>query len=148
MAAPIRLLIADDHRLLREGLAHIIALQPDMRVVAEAGNGEEAVAAFMRVRPDVTLMDLQMPIMAGLEAIRAIRACDPHARIVVLTMYHGDEDVFRAFEAGAMGYLLKDAVPDDLTRVLRSVHAGERVVPADIVAALEAHARQPSLTPR
>jgi DNA-binding NarL/FixJ family response regulator len=148
MAPPIRLLIADDHRLLREGLTHIIALQPDMQVVAEASNGEEAVECFLRVRPDVTVMDLQMPIMSGLEAIRAIHAHDPASRIVVLTMYHGDEDVFRAFEAGAMGYLLKDAVPDDLIGVLRAVHAGERVVPPDILAALEVHATQPSLTPR
>jgi two-component system NarL family response regulator len=145
---PIRLLVVDDHRLLREGLARIIGLQPDMKVVAEANNGEEAVEQFMRHRPDVTVMDLQLPIMSGLQAIRKIRDHDPMARIVVLTMFQGDEDIFRAFQAGAMGYLLKDAVPDDLVDVLRAVHAGERVVPPEILAALAARASQPSLTTR
>jgi two-component system, NarL family, response regulator len=144
----IRLLVVDDHRLLREGLARIIELQPDMTVVAEASNGEEAVEQFTRHRPDVTVMDLQLPIMTGAQAIRAIRNVDAEARIVVLTMYQGDEDIFRAFHAGAMGYLLKDAVPDDLISVLRSVHAGERVVPPDILQVLEARAGQPALTQR
>jgi two-component system NarL family response regulator len=148
MTASIRLLVVDDHRLLREGLARIIGLQPDMKVVAEANNGAEAVDQFTRHRPDVTVMDLQLPIMTGLQAIRAIRDLDPLARIVVLTMYHGDEDIFQAFQAGAMGYLLKDAVPDDLVNVLRAVHAGERVVPPEISAALEARASQPALTTR
>jgi DNA-binding NarL/FixJ family response regulator len=148
MTASIRLLVVDDHRLLREGLARIIGLQPDMKVVAEANNGAEAVEQFTRHRPDVTVMDLQLPIMTGLQAIRAIRDLDPLARIVVLTMYHGDEDIFQAFQAGAMGYLLKDAVPDDLVNVLRAVHAGERVVPPEISAALEARASQPALTTR
>jgi DNA-binding NarL/FixJ family response regulator len=148
MPASIRLLVVDDHRLLREGLNRIIGLQPDMAVVAEAANGQEAVEQFKRHNPDVTLMDLQLPIASGLEAIRAIRAHAPDARIVVLTMYQGDEDIHRAFQAGAMGYLLKDAVPDDLIRVIREVHAGQRAVSPDIVAALEARAMQPSLTTR
>jgi len=148
MSTPIRLLVVDDHRLLREGLARIIELQPDMTVVAEANNGEEAVEQFTRHRPDVTVMDLQLPIMTGLQAIKAIRMLDGEARIVVLTMYHGDEDIYRSFQAGAMGYLLKDAVPDDLIGVLREVHAGQRVVPPDIMAALEARASQPALTTR
>ena len=148
MPAPIRLLVVDDHRLLREGLARIITVQPDMTVVAEANNGDEAVEQFTRHRPDVTVMDLQLPILSGLEAIRAIRDLDPMARIVVLTMYDGEEDIFQAFQAGAMAYLLKDTVADDLVRVLRAVHAGERVVPPDILAALEARASQPALTTR
>jgi DNA-binding NarL/FixJ family response regulator len=148
MTAPIRLLVVDDHRLLREGLARIITVQPDMTVVAEANNGSEAVEQFTRHRPDVTVMDLQLPIMTGLQAIRAIRDIDPLARIVVLTMYYGEEDIFQAFQAGAMAYLLKDAVADDLVRVLRAVHSGERVVPPDILAALEARASQPALTTR
>ena len=102
MPASIRLLVVDDHRLLREGLNRIIGLQPDMVVVAEAANGQEAVEQFKRHNPDVTLMDLQLPIASGLEAIRAIRAHAPEARIVVLTMYQGDEDIHRAFQAGAV----------------------------------------------
>ena len=147
MPAPIRLLVVDDHRLLREGLARIITVQPDMTVVAEANNGE-GVEQFTRHRPDVTVMDLQLPIMTGLQAIRAIRDIDPLARIVVLTMYYGEEDIFQAFQAGAMAYLLKDAVADDLVRVLRAGCAGERVVPPDILAALEARASRPALTTR
>jgi DNA-binding NarL/FixJ family response regulator len=146
--AAIRVLCVDDHRLLREGLVRIIELQPDMTVVAQAANGEEAVAQFREHRPDVTLMDLQLPIMPGLQAIQAIRQLQADARIIVLTMYHGDEDIYRAFQSGAMGYLLKDTVPDDLTRVIREVHDGERVVPPEISAALEARASQPSLTLR
>lgn len=146
--AAIRVLCVDDHRLLREGLVRIIELQPDMTVVAQAANGEEAVAQFREHRPDVTLMDLQLPIMPGLQAIQAIRQLQADARIIVLTMYQGDEDIYRAFQSGAMGYLLKDTVPDDLTRVIREVHDGERVVPPEISAALEARASQPSLTLR
>jgi DNA-binding NarL/FixJ family response regulator len=117
-------------------------------VVAEASNGAEAVELFQRHKPDVTLMDLQLPTMNGHEAIRAIRRIQPDARIVVLTMYYGDEDVYRAIEAGVMGYLLKDAVPDDLIQVIRDVHAGRRSVPPQIEAVLDARAMQPSLTQR
>ena len=125
MATPIRVLCVDDHRLMREGIARIVGVQPDMTVVAEAADGEEAVEQFLRFRPDVTLMDLEMPTMNGVQAIQAIRNRQPDARIVVLTMYHGDEDIFRAVAAGAMGYLLKDTLPDDLIRVIRDVHAGQ-----------------------
>jgi two-component system NarL family response regulator len=117
-------------------------------VVAEASTGEEAVALHAQHRPDVTLMDLQLPGISGIDAIRAIRERDPGARIVVLTMYYGDEDVYRAFRAGAMAYVLKDAVLDDLVRVLHDVHQGKRVVPAEIAALLDARASQPSLTSR
>jgi DNA-binding NarL/FixJ family response regulator len=147
-AAAIRVLCVDDHRLLREGVARIVGLQSDMTVVAEASNGEDAIEQFARHRPDVTLMDLQLPRMNGLQAIRAIRQEQADARIVVLTMYQGDEDIFRALEAGAMGYLLKDTLPDDLIRVIREVHDGRRVLPPEIAAALEQRASQPALTYR
>jgi DNA-binding NarL/FixJ family response regulator len=147
-ATAIRVLCVDDHRLLREGVARIVGLQPDMTVVAEASNGEDAIEQFARHRPDVTLMDLQLPRMNGLQAIRAIRQSQADARIVVLTMYQGDEDIYRAIEAGAMGYLLKDTLPDDLIRVIREVHDGRRVLPPEIAAALEQRASQPALTYR
>jgi DNA-binding NarL/FixJ family response regulator len=147
-ATAIRVLCVDDHRLLREGVARIVGLQPDMTVVAEASNGEDAIEQFARHRPDVTLMDLQLPRMNGLQAIRAIRQSQADARIVVLTMYQGDEDIYRAIEAGAMGYLLKDTLPDDLIRVIREVHGGRRVLPPEIAAALEQRASQPALTYR
>jgi DNA-binding NarL/FixJ family response regulator len=140
--ARVRVMCVDDHRLMREGIRRIVDLQPDMTVVAEAANGAEAVEQFQKHKPDVTLMDLQLPSMNGHEAIKAIRRIQPDARIVVLTMYYGDEDVYRAIEAGVMGYMLKDAVPDDLIHVIREVHAGRRSVPPEIEAV------QPSLTAR
>jgi len=146
MGTAIRVLCVDDHRLMREGIARIVGLQGDMTVVAEASNGEEAVQQFLRHQPDVTLMDLQLPTMNGLQAIKVIRGHDTTARIVVLTMYHGDEDIHRALEAGVAGYLLKDTVPDDLIRVIREVHAGQRSIPPEIAAALEQRASQPVLT--
>ena len=147
-SSPIRVLCVDDHRLMREGVARIVGLQRDMVVVAEANSGEEAVEQFVRHRPDVTLMDLQMPSMSGHDAIRAIRAIEPNARVVVLTMYYGDEDVHRALEAGVMGYVLKDTVPDDLIRVVREVHAGRRSIPPEIEAVLEFRVSHPALTYR
>jgi DNA-binding NarL/FixJ family response regulator len=141
-------LCVDDHRLMREGVARIVSVQGDMEVVAEASNGDQAVAQFLAHRPDVTLMDLQLPVVNGIEAIRRIRQHDTSARIVVLTMYQGDEDIHRAFEAGAMGYLLKDTIPDDLVQVIREVHAGRRVVVPDIQRALDQRASQPTLTLR
>jgi two-component system, NarL family, response regulator len=144
----IRVLCVDDHRLMREGIARIVGVQPDMTVVAEASNGEEAVEQFLRHDPDVTLMDLQLPTMNGLQAIRAIRSKSADARIIVLTMYHGDEDIYRAIEAGVQGYLLKDTLPDDLIRVIREVHSGQRVLPPEIIAALDQRASQPTLTLR
>ena len=146
MAPPIRVLCVDDHRLMREGIARIVGVQSDMTVVAEASDGEEAVEQFIKHRPDVTLMDLEMPRVNGVQAIQAIRARQADARVVVLTMYHGDEDIFRAVAAGAMGYLLKDTLPDDLIRVIRDVHAGQRAIPPEIAAVLEQRANQPSLT--
>jgi DNA-binding NarL/FixJ family response regulator len=144
----IRVLCVDDHRLMRAGIVHIVGLQPDIKVVAEASNGEEAVEQFRRHRPDVTLMGLQLPRMNGLQAIKAIRRGEPNARVVVLTMYQGDEDIYRALQAGAAGYLLKDTVPEDLVKVIRDVHDGKRAIPPDVEAALALRASQPMLTPR
>lgn len=149
MAPPaIRVLCVDDHRLMREGIVRIVSLQPDIVVVAEARTGQEAVEQFMQHRPDVTLMDLQLPVMNGLQAIRAIKKADPNARVVVLTMYQGDEDIYRALQAGAVAYLLKDSVPDDLIRVIREAHAGNQIISDDVAAKLAARANQPSLTER
>jgi len=142
----IRVLCADDHRLMREGIARIVGVQPDMTIVAQASDGEQAVAQFLKYRPDVTLMDLEMPTMNGMQAIQAIRSQHADARIVVLTMYHGDEDIHRAIAAGAMGYLLKDTLPDDLIRVIREVHSGRRAISPEIAAVLEQRASQPTLT--
>jgi len=144
----IRVLCVDDHRLMREGIVRIVSLQPDIVVVAEARTGQEAVEQFLKHRPDVTLMDMQMPVMSGLQAIRAIRRAEPDARVVVLTMYQGDEDIYRALQAGATSYLLKDSVPDDLIRVIREAHAGNAIMSDDVAAKLASRASQPTLTDR
>jgi two-component system NarL family response regulator len=144
----IRVLCIDDHRLMREGIVRIIGMNPDVTVVAEGASGEEAIALFERFRPDITLMDLQLRGMNGLQAIRAIRAFEPNARIIVLTMYEGDEDIYRALQAGAAGYVLKDSVPEDVVRVIREVHAGGRSLPPFVEARLAERSGQPSLTAR
>ena len=147
-ATRIRVLVVDDHRIVRDGLALIIGREADLEVVASAGTGEEAVAAFRLHKPDVVLMDLQLPGMSGVEAIRAIRAIDGNARVVVLTMYAGDEDIYRALDVGATTYLLKDSVSDDLVGVVRDVHAGGRPMAADVKARLADRAARPTLTKR
>jgi two-component system NarL family response regulator len=144
----IRVLCVDDHLMVRDGIALIITRESDMTVVGLAATGEDAVRIFKRERPDITLMDLRLGTMSGLEAIRAIRAIDPEARIVVLTMYQGDEDVYGALAAGAATYLLKEKLPDDLIRVMRDVHAGGRPLDPAIKAMLEERASHPTLTPR
>ena len=144
----IHVMCVDDHRIVREGISVIIDREPDMSVVGTASTGEEAIAVFKRTRPDVTLMDLQLPRMTGLDAIRQIRQEDPAARIIVLTMYQGDEDIYRALEAGAATYLLKDALSEDLVRVIREVHSGGRPLGRDVEAALAGRLKQPPLTPR
>lgn len=144
----IRVMCVDDHRIVREGISVIIDREPDMSVVGTASTGEEAVDVFKRKRPDVTLMDLQLPRMTGLEAIREIRQDDPAARIIVLTMYQGDEDIHRALAAGAATYLLKDTLSDDLIRFVREVHSGRRPLRPEVRAALDERASAPTLTPR
>lgn len=144
----IRVECVDDHAVVREGITLTINLQPDMAVVATAATGEQAVALYSQHRPDIVLMDLQMPTMSGLQAIRAIRGIDPGARIVVLTMYQGEEDVYRAIQAGAATYLLKGTLSDDLIRIVREVHAGGRPMPPDIAATLAAREASSALTPR
>lgn len=146
--APIRVLCVDDHRLVLEGIARIIQEQLGFEVVGTATSGTEAVALFKAHRPDVTLMDLQLPGMSGLDAIRAIRNEYREARIVVVTMYNGDEDIYRALEAGAVTYLLKDTLADDLIRVVHDVHAGLRPITPEVRARLAERAEHGTLTPR
>jgi DNA-binding NarL/FixJ family response regulator len=148
MMPVIRVLCVDDHRIVREGITLIIDREADMQVVGSAATGEEAVALFKRERPDVTLLDLQLPIMSGLEAIQAIRQEDGDARIIVLTMYQGDEDIHRSLAAGAATYLLKDTLSDDLIRFVREVHSGRRPIRPEVKARLDQRAAQPTLTPR
>jgi two-component system NarL family response regulator len=148
-AARIRVLCVDDHRIVREGIALILSREPDMDVVARAASGEEAIAMFARHRPDITLMDLRLKAMSGPEAISEIRRRDPNARIIVLTMYDGDEDIHRALAAGATTYLLKEALPDELVRTVRDVYAGrEHSLHDGVKAKLDERAAQPALTPR
>lgn len=150
MAIPhsIRVLCVDDHRIVREGLGLIISRQPDMEVVGTASSGEEAVEAFGRCRPDITLMDLNLRGMSGLDAIKAIRRQEGRARIVVLTMHQGEEYIHRALEAGAASYLLKDTLSDHLVGVIRDVYDGRRALPPDVEARLAARASNAHLTPR
>jgi DNA-binding NarL/FixJ family response regulator len=145
---PIRILCVDDHALIRDALRLKIDLESDMTMVAAAATGEQALEYFQRHHPDVTLMDLQLPTMSGLDTIRAIRREDPQARIIVLTMYEGDEDIYRAIHAGAATYLLKDTLADDLIRIVRDVHAGARPIPADIAERLAERVEHGTLTPR
>jgi DNA-binding NarL/FixJ family response regulator len=145
---PITVLCVDDHRIVREGLSMIINGEPDMTVVDAAATGGEAIARYRQHAPNITLMDLQLPDMGGVDAIRAIRELDHDARIIVLTMYKGDEDIHRALGAGASTYLLKDAIADDLPRIVRDVHAGLRRLPLDVQARLEEREAQPALTSR
>ena len=144
----IRVLIADDHPLLRQGVAAVLNDEEDMEIVAEAANGRDAVAAFDKHRPDVTLMDLQMPEMNGIDAIAEIRANSPNARVVVLTTYKGDVSALRALRAGAVGYLLKDQVLTELVQTIRTVHAGGRRIPPEISAELSTHLGDNGLSER
>jgi DNA-binding NarL/FixJ family response regulator len=145
-SAPIRILVVDDHPLLREGIAALVGGQTDMTLVAECSNGREAVQAFRTHRPDVTLMDLQMPEMSGLDAISAIRGEFPDARIVVLTTYSGDVQVVRALQAGARAYLLKNMVHKELLDTIRAVHAGKKTLSPQASYELAEHATDDALT--
>ena len=144
----IRILCVDDHQLIREGIASVLEDQPDMRLVGEATNGQEAVEGFRRYRPDVTLMDLRMNTMNGVEATRAIRAEFPNARIIVLTTFDGDEDIYRALQAGARGYLLKGMDTEELLSAIRTVHSGKSRIPASVAERLAERMNTPGLTDR
>ena len=144
----IRVLSVDDHALLREGIAALVGIQADMELVAEAADGREAIELFRKYRPDVTLMDLQMPEMGGIDAISAIRGEFPEARIIVLTTYTGDVQVMRALKAGARAYLLKGLLRKELTDTIRAVHAGQRRMAQEIAAELAEHATDGALTSR
>ena len=144
----IRILTVDDHALLRDGIAALIANQSDMELVGEASNGREAIEAFRKHQPDVTLMDLQMPEMGGIDALSAIRGEFPEARIIVLTTYAGDVQVFRALKAGARAFLLKGLLRKELLETIRAVHAGQKRLPPEIAAEIAEHATDDTLTPR
>ena len=146
-AAPIRILVVDDHPVILQGIAGLIAVEPDMQMVAEAANGREALQQFRKHRPDVTLMDLQMPEMSGLDATSAIRAEFPEARIIVLTTYAGDAQALRALKAGARAYLLKSSLRRELLDTIRAVHAGKKSISAEVSVQLAEHAAQETLTP-
>ena len=144
----IRILLADDHVVVRDGLAAIINQEKDMRVVAEAGEGKEAVELWKKHRPDITLMDLRMPGLSGANAIYEIHEVNPNVRIIVLTTFDGDEDIYRAIRAGAKAYLLKDVKREELFHCIREVHAGKFVIPPAIAAKLAGHQSIEELTSR
>lgn len=147
-ANPIRVLVADDHPLLREGIAAVLAGQTDIDLVGEASDGREALECFRQLRPDVTLMDLQMPRMNGIDSILAIRSEDPNARIAILTTYRGDVRALHAIQAGAQAYLLKSSLRKELLETIRALAAGKRHIPAEIAADLAQHIGQQCLSPR
>jgi DNA-binding NarL/FixJ family response regulator len=144
----IRVLTADDHPVVRAGVAAMIANEADMAVVAEARNGKEAVALFVEHHPDVVLMDLRMPGMDGVEATRAIMSSHPNARIVALTSYEGDADIYRALDAGACGYLLKDMLGTEVIHAIRTAASGKRVIPAEVAGRLAEFTPRVDLTQR
>lgn len=147
-SAAIRVLIVDDHAIVRQGLAAMIENEPDMTVVGQAGDGQEAIAQYRQLQPDVTLMDLRMPQMSGVDATAAICAEFTHARILILTTYDGDEDIYRGLRTGAKGYLLKDAEPDALLNAIHAIHSGQQYVPSDVAAKLVQRMNNPELSDR
>jgi DNA-binding NarL/FixJ family response regulator len=147
-SSPIRVLAVDDHALLRQGIAALVNAETDMKLVAEASDGQAAIEQFRLHRPDVTLMDLQMPALNGIEAILGIRSEFPNARIIVLTTYTGDVQVVRALRAGARGYLLKGHVHRELLETIRAVHAGQKRIPPELAAQLADHVTDDDLSSR
>jgi two-component system, NarL family, response regulator len=145
--SPIRILAVDDHPLVREGIAGLVRIQPDMTLVAEAVNGRDAIQQFRTHHPDVTLMDLQMPELNGLDALIAIRTEFPEARVIMLTTYEGDVHILRALKAGAQGYLLKNTLHSDLLRTIRAVHAGKRSLSPEVSFQVAEHMSDDALTP-
>ena len=148
MSEPIRILVAEDHLVARVGVTTIVNLQPDMVVVAEASNGQQAVELYRQYQPDVALLDLRMPVMTGVEAAVAIRKEFPQARLIALTTYGGDEDIRRALAAGVQAYLTKDVLHDELIKAIHAVHTGQTYLPAAVAAALAAQLPRPDLSGR
>ncbi|HUB32959.1 MAG TPA: response regulator transcription factor [Bryobacteraceae bacterium] len=148
MSETIRILVAEDHLVARVGVTTIVNMQPDMTVVAEAANGQQAVEMYREYQPDVALLDLRMPGMGGVEAATAIRAEFPNARMIALTTYGGDEDIRRALNAGVQAYLTKDVLHDELLKAIRAVHAGQSYLPTAVAAALAAQMPRPDLSAR
>jgi two-component system NarL family response regulator len=148
MNAKIRILVAEDHLVARVGVTAIVNMQPDMTVVAEASNGQQAVELYRKHMPDVALLDMRMPIMSGVEAATAIRSEFPNARMIALTTYGGDEDIRRALAAGVQAYLTKDVLHDELLKAIHAVHAGQKYLPAGVAAALAAQMPRPDLSAR
>lgn len=147
-ASPIRVLCIDDHPLVRKGIASILNNESDMKLVAEGGNGREAVELFKKHRPDVTLMDLRMPEVDGIAAVKQIRGDFPDAKIIALTSFDGDQDIYRALEAGVRGYLLKEMVHTEVLNAIRQVFAGKRLMPQEVAERLSEYFPQVALTPR
>ena len=144
----IRLLIADDHPVVREGLASILSRMKDMEVVATADNGQTALREFRHLKPDITMMDLRMPVMDGLSATREIRKIDPEARVIILTTYDDNEDIYQTMQAGASAYLLKDCARDALLECIRAVHEGKTIIEPQLATKLISRIKDPDLSPR
>jgi DNA-binding NarL/FixJ family response regulator len=148
VSEPIRVLTVDDHDLVRKGIAAILSTEHDLALIAEANNGRDAVRLFAQHRPDVTLMDLRLPDQSGEQTTRQIRAEFPDARIIALTSYDGDQDIYRALEAGVRGYLLKEMVHTEVVRAIRMVHSGKRFIPQEVSQQLSGFFPEVALTPR